>query len=339
MDNNERYYVSVSEAAKMLAVTRETVRSYVKRGVLDGRSTPISCVVLIDSIKQFAEMDKTSLEQRMQAVKQMEEELDARKKQLEQSIKKVEEYEREREEKFEKSDVLYNVMKRRFVLSEFIGACISIMEDKNGNRREAEAVRLVLAGYSYDQVAKSFKLTYERARVLFYKGMRRLGKIDDYRAMREENDRLNLLLQERENELKVMTNEIDRLKEFIRTHEKMEGDIKETLGNDYDLEKMGQMVNAGMLCKSFNDKALSLSTRAINILNYLDIETIYDLVRLTEKQILRVRNAGKKTLVEIQDALDAYGLKLGMSHSEIHNWLLAEKRQAASDELRATSYE
>lgn len=316
----------------MLAVTRETVRSYVKRGVLDGRSTPISCVVLIDSIKQFAEMDKTSLEQRMQAVKQMEEELDARKKQLEQSIKKVEEYEREREEKFEKSDVLYNVMKRRFVLSEFISACINIMEDKNGNRREAEAVRLVLAGYSYDQVAKSFKLTYERARVLFYKGMRRLGKIDDYRAMKEENDRLNLSLQERENELKVMANEIERLKEFIRIHVKMEDDIKETLGHDYDLEKISSMVNAGMLCKSYKDKALSLSTRSINILRYMDIETIYDLVRLTEKEIHRQRNAGKKTLTEIQDALEAYGLKLEMSHREIYEWLVLEKKQATSYE-------
>lgn len=41
-----------------------------------------------------------------------------------------------------------------------------------------------------------------------------------------------------------------------------------------------------------------------------DIYTIGDLVEVTERQLLRTRNCGKKTVMELKDLLSRYKLKL-----------------------------
>lgn len=70
---------------------------------------------------------------------------------------------------------------------------------------------------------------------------------------------------------------------------------------------------------------LELSNRAINCLKngrYKDggkvnVKTIGDLVRLTEKDILNIENFGKKSLEEVKNALEKWGLSLGMDVSDI----------------------
>jgi DNA-directed RNA polymerase subunit alpha len=57
---------------------------------------------------------------------------------------------------------------------------------------------------------------------------------------------------------------------------------------------------------------LDLSVRAINCLEGESIRTVGDLVQWKEQDLLKVRNFGKTTLVEVQTKLSDLGLRLGM---------------------------
>ncbi len=58
--------------------------------------------------------------------------------------------------------------------------------------------------------------------------------------------------------------------------------------------------------------ALDLSVRAYNCLEAENINTLGDLVRRSEEEMLQVRNFGKTSLVEIKKKLEDLGLALGM---------------------------
>lgn len=57
---------------------------------------------------------------------------------------------------------------------------------------------------------------------------------------------------------------------------------------------------------------LNLSVRATNCLESEGINTVRDLVRRTEDQLLQVRNFGETTLQEVRDRLGSINLRLGM---------------------------
>ncbi len=59
--------------------------------------------------------------------------------------------------------------------------------------------------------------------------------------------------------------------------------------------------------------SLDLSARAQNCLEGQDIKIVGDLVRRTEADLLKVRNFGKTTLLEIKTKLREFGLALGMN--------------------------
>ena len=63
-------------------------------------------------------------------------------------------------------------------------------------------------------------------------------------------------------------------------------------------------------------EALDLSVRSANCLKQIKIDTVYQLVKLPESQLLKVRNFGKKSSAEIKQKLEDSGLCLDMSINE-----------------------
>ncbi len=70
----------------------------------------------------------------------------------------------------------------------------------------------------------------------------------------------------------------------------------------------------GLLAKTIDE--LSLSARSANCLKNARIETLRDLVRRTEKEMLETKNFGQRSLDEVQGLLEEYGLRLGMDVPE-----------------------
>ncbi|MGW8272248.1 MAG: DNA-directed RNA polymerase subunit alpha [Thermodesulfovibrionales bacterium] len=68
-------------------------------------------------------------------------------------------------------------------------------------------------------------------------------------------------------------------------------------------------VNQNLL-KSVDE--LELSVRSYNCLKNAGIRTIADLVQMTEQDILKTKNFGRKSLTEIRELLETMGLNLGM---------------------------
>jgi DNA-directed RNA polymerase subunit alpha len=57
---------------------------------------------------------------------------------------------------------------------------------------------------------------------------------------------------------------------------------------------------------------IELSVRSTNCIKAADIQTLGDLVRKNESDMLQFRNFGKKSLEEIKNILTRYNLRLGM---------------------------
>jgi len=57
---------------------------------------------------------------------------------------------------------------------------------------------------------------------------------------------------------------------------------------------------------------LELSVRAHNCLKAANIHTIADLVRRDEAQLLKFKNFGRKSLAELSEIIEQFGLKFGM---------------------------
>ncbi len=66
--------------------------------------------------------------------------------------------------------------------------------------------------------------------------------------------------------------------------------------------------------KSIED--LELSVRSFNCLKNANIQTIGDLVVRTENDMMKVKNFGRKSLLEIRDILQSLGLEFGMLQDE-----------------------
>jgi DNA-directed RNA polymerase subunit alpha len=61
---------------------------------------------------------------------------------------------------------------------------------------------------------------------------------------------------------------------------------------------------------------LELSVRAHNCLLNAGKKCIIDLVNLTEDELLKIKNLGRKSLGEVIESLNTYGLSLGMNINE-----------------------
>ena len=94
----------------------------------------------------------------------------------------------------------------------------------------------------------------------------------------------------------------DYLMHFINFNEEFE-DEEESV--DEELEKLKTILNTPV-------EELELSVRSSNCLRNINVKTIGDLAILTEEEISKTKNFGKKSLQEIKEKLAEFGLSLGM---------------------------
>ena len=78
---------------------------------------------------------------------------------------------------------------------------------------------------------------------------------------------------------------------------------------EYWEEKEVENEHLSLKISDIHDK---LSVRSINCLQNAEIETVGDLVRGTQQQLLKYKNFGRKSVGEIRNVLSGMGLTLGM---------------------------
>ena len=81
-------------------------------------------------------------------------------------------------------------------------------------------------------------------------------------------------------------------------------------------EKEDEQENVNkVLLRSVED--LELSVRSANCLKNAGINTIGELVKKTEAEMLKTKNFGRKSLSEIKDILNEYGFTFGMDINSV----------------------
>ena len=82
-------------------------------------------------------------------------------------------------------------------------------------------------------------------------------------------------------------------------------------GEIVDLKPKAPAVFDEMLDRPITDYPLSV--RALNCLKSADINTLRELVRLTEMDLLKFRNFGKRSIYELSDFIKEHDLTWGMN--------------------------
>jgi DNA-directed RNA polymerase subunit alpha len=72
---------------------------------------------------------------------------------------------------------------------------------------------------------------------------------------------------------------------------------------------------------------LNLPRKTYEILKMHNINTVYELVKKTEKDLLALPNLGRRSLKEIMEALARAGLELGMTDEQIQKVIEEEKKR------------
>jgi DNA-directed RNA polymerase subunit alpha len=113
----------------------------------------------------------------------------------------------------------------------------------------------------------------------------------------------------------------DYISIFIKPEGFMEKEIE--VKPDEGKERLKQLLNTKI-------DELEISVRASNCLYLTGITKIGELVRVSEAELLKMRNFGRKSLVEIKEKLAVYNLRLGMTDIED----LVEKEEQLAEEDR-----
>lgn len=101
---------------------------------------------------------------------------------------------------------------------------------------------------------------------------------------------------------KILRKHLNPFVQYTELGSKVHAAARSGMGGDVAIEPKLNMTLAD----------LKLSVRATNCLESENINTVRDLVRYTEDQLLEVRNFGETTLNEVRERLSELGLRLGM---------------------------
>lgn len=112
-----------------------------------------------------------------------------------------------------------------------------------------------------------------------------------------------------------------QLEHFLQATEIPFNELSREIGQEgkvegkFDLEGPTKGLPVDLFLKPIDE--LEFSVRAHNCLVGAGIKRVIDLVNLTEDDVLKIKNFGRKSLREVKEILSAFGLHLGMNVKEL----------------------
>lgn len=184
------------------------------------------------------------------------------------------------------------------IIKEATNAIFSKLLDKNQSlltEREIDVLRLaLLENKKPEEIAKKFDLTKTRIQQIFQKGIRRLSmKLENIGARLNSSSEWN-------QKVSTLTQKVNELTQIIN-------DLQDEKDRKLRLPEETQQI----LSASLSD--FDIPARALNILHAADILTVENLARMSRKDFLLFRNAGKKSADELEDFLASKGLTWNMN--------------------------
>lgn len=276
--------IRIHEAAERLGLTAQTLRNWAAKGVFD--------IIYVDKVQyvdeNFINGITSQAQDTQKAIKRLED------------IKK-----RVDDERIELSDFLYDAVNMRrysgFCVTKALekglfDAVLKMLYDYNViSDIEYETARRRLNGYQLEDIAKDLGVTRERVRQRVEMVIRKSGKIEEIR-----NDIRRITQLEAENKA---------LKRLLAKN-------SEEKKEDSPDKELTDLLSTKICDTRLSVRAITCLRAGCNIVP--PCKTIGDVCRLQMTDLLKIRNLGKKTLWEIRDFLDDFGLTFNMNVDEVY---------------------
>lgn len=147
-----------------------------------------------------------------------------------------------------------------------------------------------------DAIAAELGITRERVRQLEIATLKKLRSA----SMREKLRPFFLTMSEMHEDLAKAREKLAKVEDFIRSGKSVEY-IQDQGARTYLLEQLHRR------CED-----LELSVRSANCLQNTQLTYVWQLCQKSEAELLKTKNFGRKSLIEIKDILSDMGLRLGM---------------------------
>ena len=178
-------------------------------------------------------------------------------------------------------------------------------------QRNYSILKDLVRGVPRSEVAKKNNLTQERIRQLYKKILEEVKSILTSNA--QENEQLRKDNAQLKAQAQLYIEEIERLRSVVKDES-----LREFTNQMVDVNtRVAELLNTPI-------QKLHLSVRAVNVLNVLGISTLCEIPKIDSAvTLLNVRNSGRKTVHDIEVFIEKFGLRFGMTYSEIVNTLMS----------------
>ena len=310
--------IQLPEAARRLGLSDQTLRNWVAKGALTVKKVGKAHYVDEDTVNALSDTFE-DVERSRLALEKLRGELDQ------------ERHDRWAEHRDEHLQRRYlNLCVEGSIRSVFFHVVVSLMVTYGSlNEREGAILQARLMGETLDSIGDEFGLTRERVRQITEKAIRKSRDITEISRRLSEVDALKA-----DNEALRQT--VLQLKKALKRREDEERQEAER----NEEERLQAFIKNDKICKLLSSKLVDypLSVRVLNCLKSGDVrenydpqtrqwyrhtyvapcETIGDLCRMNKTDFLKLRNAGKKSLNELDEFLERLGLSFGMDVDKIY---------------------
>lgn len=286
--------ITRKDAALLLGVTPQTVTNLARRGAL----TMIQC----GQFQYFNQDEVLSLVPKCGTIRNVEEAIAAVEKDLQSGLGRAVNEHRANlaRKKFVESiagggRTLHNFTDAAMGLLKALMACSEAKERLSD--REMDIVRDSLSFVPITETATYYRLTPERIRQIRNRAIRRVIHFSrdaplEYEKMRKERD-----------EARIKVKQLSEKNHAIHLENKR---LKQVAGIPLDPDSF----NLDFLKRDIRD--LYFSVRLTNHLKAASIDTVGDLLSHSRESIARIRNLGRKSLIELDRWIDRNGLHYEM---------------------------
>ena len=303
--------ILIREAEQKTGMSRQTLTNWLDSGLLPGMRTSRSIWISSEAIERLSHTTVNTVSLR-EEVEKLDEQFKSQKVELEEKTAAMNARIREMNSALEDCNV--HAAKR-----DIVDRMLKIFGESL-NCREKFIMERLMKGENVQDVSFALGLTEKRLWQIFNHGMYRL---DESTSILAENERLK-----KENE-RLMSEHAVMKDAYVHVREK-NMELESKLQAHHILHDNVEPYNSSQLSEEEKELVLTLkkklidyhlSARTMSGMKRADIETIGDLVSHNKMDLLKIRDFGKKSLLELDDLVDSLNLTFGM---DVQKYLIRE---------------
>lgn len=285
LHENENKLISRSAAAKTFGVTPQTISNYIKRGLLktvkNGRWTMITKSSLDQMVSSMRSDDET---------KTIFEKTSSANNSAKQIYQKS----------IENNSLLYMLCNTH--LSELLCTIVKSMGKNHLTAKEIAIMCDYINNIDRKHLSQIYNMTTVNIQTIYNKTLSKLKELPTYSDLEYK---ISVLNQEKE----IMADEMEKMRNQIK--ELRNGILKNRMSAE---QASDSDINTDVLKILYTKiENVPFNVRCFNVMRSVGIKYLIDIVEYPKLDLLKIPNMGRKSLSEIEDILDSYGLHFGMN--------------------------